>query len=87
MKTISYAEAQERINQGRIVIVSFNSDSGCEDEQVLTTDDLMKYENDDVIFVYDDAAEAEVEEIFSSLREDVKNYLYPEFPVNITRFF
>jgi hypothetical protein len=76
VKIISYTEAQERIKQGRIVVVSFNSESGCEDERVLTAEDLMNYENDDVAFVYDDAAEAEAEEIFSSLREEVKDYLY-----------
>jgi len=76
MKVISYAEAQERIKEGKVVAVSFDSDSGCEEEQVLTVDDLMEYENVDVNFVYNAAAEEEAETIFSSLREDVKIYLY-----------
>jgi len=58
MKVISYAEAQERIKKGKVVVVSFDSDSGCEEEQVLTVDDLMEYENVDVNFGYDAAAEA-----------------------------
>ena len=74
MKSLTYSEAYDRLENGQIVIVSNNHED--DKERVLISADLEEYINEDVSFLYDDVAEAEAESIFQSLREEVKDYLY-----------
>ena len=75
--TISYQEAANRLDSGKVVMASFNTEHGCETERVLASRDLESYSDaDDVCFGYDEVAEAEAEKIFSTLRDEVKVYLY-----------
>jgi len=80
MKEITYEEARERIKDGLVVYAAYDKDSDGEygdEENVLTLTDLAGFkEYDDVSFRYDDEAEKEAEEIFASLKEDVKVYLH-----------
>ena len=88
MQQLTFQEAKERIESGKIVIAVYgcecdcdmdsesNDFCGCETESIVTLDDLEGLADDSVTFVYDEVAEAEAEMIIKSLKEEVKAYLY-----------
>jgi hypothetical protein len=77
VKIISYQEAWERIESGKIVVATYESDCGCEIESLLDIDSLKAYADDnEVFFGFDVEAEKDAERIFDSLKEETKEYLY-----------